>query len=111
MIGTDSFSAFWKSLSIVLLNSCFALAKPNSATVKPGLALLKAGDSVEQRLHPRVGCVQVALHVELDQLRAPVLRDLTGSAGAQVRHLRHRPQLHEHALHGRAESRVGDGSR
>ena len=38
VIGTDNFSAFWKSLSIVLLNSCVALAKPNSATVKPGLA-------------------------------------------------------------------------
>ena len=37
MIGTDSFSAFWKSLSIVLLNSCVALANPNSATVNEGL--------------------------------------------------------------------------
>ena len=33
VIGTDSFSAFWKSLPIVSLSSWFALAKPNSATV------------------------------------------------------------------------------
>ena len=78
MIGTDSFSAFWKSLSIVLLNSCVALAKPNSATVNAGARLLQACDSVEQRLHTRVGGVQLSLHVELDQLRVPVLRDLAG---------------------------------
>ena len=36
--GTDSFSAFWKSLLIVLFSSCIELAIPNSATVKPGLA-------------------------------------------------------------------------
>jgi len=33
VIGTESFSAFWKSLPIVSFSSLFALAKPNSATV------------------------------------------------------------------------------
>ena len=34
VIGTESFSAFWKSLPIVSFSSFVALAKPNSATVK-----------------------------------------------------------------------------
>ena len=36
VIGTESCSAFWKSLVIVLLSSWFALAIPNSAIVNPG---------------------------------------------------------------------------
>ena len=51
---------------------------------------LKSGNSVEQRLHARIGCVQLSLHVELEQLRVLVFRDLTASPGAQFGHLRHR---------------------
>ena len=76
-----------------------------------GVRLLKVCDSVEQRLHTRVSRVQLSLHVELDQLCTLVLRDLTASSGAQFGHLRHRPQLRQHALYGRAEGRVSDGSR
>ena len=42
VIGTVSRSAFWKSLPIVLFSSWFALAKPNSATVKSGFCFCSA---------------------------------------------------------------------
>ena len=38
--GSDEYSARWKSLLSVSLSSWFALAKPNSATVKPSCAVL-----------------------------------------------------------------------
>ena len=111
VIGTDSFSAFWKSLSIVLFNSCVALATPNSATVKPGLACAASRRRRRAAAAPaRRRVSALSLHVELDQLRVPVrARSWPARARAQVRHLRHRPQLRRYCADGRAERGRGGG--
>src|SRR4029077_2578709 len=56
------------------------------------MRLLKLRDAVDQRMYPLERRVDAALQVELHELGVPVLRDLTGEAGAQVCHLRHRAQ-------------------
>ena len=75
--GSDEYSARWKSLFSVLLSSWFALAKPNSATVKSWMPRLDAIDRVEDRLHLLVGLVLVARDLELHESGVAVLGDLT----------------------------------
>ena len=59
--GSDEYSARWKSLFSVSFSSWVALAKPNSATVKPSWRSWTRVDRVEDRLHLLVGLVLVAL--------------------------------------------------
>ena len=113
--GSDEYSARWKSLFSVSLSSWFALAKPNSATVKRVVAVLHAGDGVEHRLHPLVGRLLVALHLELDEHRVAVVGDLARVAGrerrAHVLDLRPRRDGPHDVRDRGAERRIGDGLR
>ena len=111
VIGTESRSAFWKSLPIVLFSSWFALAKPNSATVKPGLCFCTRATASS------TGCTFLSAFSAF-----PAIENCTSAAWRSfeiappvgqkdVLHLRQRVQLRRHARDRRAERGVAHRER